>query len=101
MRALTAALGGPNPVCARSNYSAGATSFVTTLPVSSDAALRPAAAAWEAAFVRLAAERLAPMAAAANLTLSYSTERSGRDSCPLSLLRQVRRYRLPKGCFPK
>ncbi|GFR48083.1 hypothetical protein Agub_g9922, partial [Astrephomene gubernaculifera] len=62
-----------------STYSAGATSFVTTLPVSSDPSLRPAALAWEAAFLQLAADKLAPAAASANLTLSYSAERSVQD----------------------
>ncbi len=35
--------------------------------------------AWEFAFVELASTRLTSMAAAANLTLSFSTERSVED----------------------
>ena len=38
-----------------------------------------AALAWETAFVELASTRLTSMAAAANLTLSFSTERSVED----------------------
>lgn len=40
---------------------------------------RPAAMAWEAAFVRLASTTLADMAAGAGLRLSFSTERSVQD----------------------
>ncbi|GIL73679.1 hypothetical protein Vretifemale_3814, partial [Volvox reticuliferus] len=62
-----------------STYSAGATAFVTTFPVSSSPSLRPAALAWERAFVHLATTRLKPLAEAANLSLSFSTERSVQD----------------------
>lgn len=39
----------------------------------------PAALAWETAFLHLSATRLADMAAAADLNLSYSSERSVED----------------------
>ena len=57
------------------NYSADATAFVTTFPVSSHPATRRQAEAWEAAFVKLARGRLTEIAAAANLTISFSAER--------------------------
>ncbi|GIL49416.1 hypothetical protein Vafri_5759 [Volvox africanus] len=61
------------------SYSADTTAFVTTFPVSSSPSLRPAALAWERAFVHLAAARLRPLAEAANMSLSFSTERSVQD----------------------
>ncbi|GLI64747.1 hypothetical protein VaNZ11_008114, partial [Volvox africanus] len=61
------------------SYSAGATAFVTTFPVSSSPSLRAAALAWERAFVHLATARLGPLAEAANMSLSFSTERSVQD----------------------
>lgn len=69
------------------NFTADATAFVVTLPVVSAAGTaRLAARAWESEFVRVAEEQLGPMAAAANLTLSFSTERwgvLGGESCML------------------
>lgn len=54
-----------------------ATALVATYPI--DPAQPEAARAWEAALVSLARGRLSDMAAAANLSLSFSTERSVAD----------------------
>ncbi len=69
-----------------SSYSADATAFVITYPVDNSIPNRKAALAWEAAFLKLAKGRLSDMAAAANLSLSYSAERSVQDE----LSREVR-----------
>ncbi|KAK9823955.1 hypothetical protein WJX72_006638 [[Myrmecia] bisecta] len=61
------------------NYTADATAFVVTYPVDSSEHKRAAALAWEAAFLRLAQDTLRPMAQAARLDLSFSTERSVED----------------------
>ncbi len=58
------------------NYSADATAFVVTYPVDSRPERRAQALTWEAAFIELAKGKLIAMAAAANLTLSFSSERS-------------------------
>ncbi len=57
------------------NYTADATVFVVTYPVDSSAANLPAAKAWEAQFVELAKGQLTQLAHAANLSLSFSSER--------------------------
>lgn len=66
-------LGGFPP--SSSNYSGEATSFVVTLPLSSAAGHVAAARAWEEAFVQLAKGRLTEIAAAAGLSIAFSTER--------------------------
>lgn len=66
-------LGGFPP--SSSNYSGEATSFVVTLPLSSAAGDVAAARAWEEAFVQLAKGRLTEIAAAAGLSIAFSTER--------------------------
>jgi Niemann-Pick C1 protein len=63
------------------NYSADATALVMTYPVDSRPEARARALAWEAAFVELAKGKLSTMAAAANLTLSFSSERSVQVGC--------------------
>ncbi|KAJ9512509.1 hypothetical protein QJQ45_018994, partial [Haematococcus lacustris] len=55
------------------------TALVVTYPLSSSLTTRAAALAWEAAFLQLAQGVLRPMARAANLTLSFSAERSVQD----------------------
>ncbi|KAJ9512863.1 hypothetical protein QJQ45_029163, partial [Haematococcus lacustris] len=55
------------------------TALVVTYPLSSSLSTRAAALAWEAAFLQLAQEVLRPMARAANITLSFSAERSVQD----------------------
>ena len=57
------------------SYRQDAASLVVTFPLSSAPEDAAAAAAWEAAFLRLAGGKLAQMAAEANLTLAYSAER--------------------------
>ncbi|KAI3436838.1 hypothetical protein D9Q98_006248 [Chlorella vulgaris] len=73
-------LGGfPTAAASLRNFSADATAFVVTLPINPHPDNRPAALAWEAAFVELAGGRLSEMAAAAGLRLSFSAERSVQD----------------------
>lgn len=61
--------------CQHRNYSADATAFVVTYPVNSATANREAALAWETEFLKLAEMKLTDMAKAANLSLSFSSER--------------------------
>ncbi|KAL4457923.1 hypothetical protein ABPG75_012788 [Micractinium tetrahymenae] len=73
-------LGGfPTDATSFRNFSTDASAFVVTFPIDSHPANREAALAWEAAFVRLAAGRLAELAQGAGLRLSFSTERSVQD----------------------
>eukprot|EP00798_Chlamydomonas_sp_ICE-L_P025324 gene25325-10979_t len=61
------------------NYTADATAFVVTYPVSSHLEVRSQATAWEKAFIQLAKGKLADLASAANLSISFVAERSVQD----------------------
>ncbi|GMH37538.1 hypothetical protein BSKO_05411 [Bryopsis sp. KO-2023] len=73
-------LGGyPEGTDSGSEYVNFATAFVVSYPVDSSKENRAAALAWEKAFIDVTLNKLKPMAEAANLTLSFLSERSVQD----------------------